>query len=230
MSDFWQEESDEADGAKTPQNVVDVLFRLKGSVIRVDHAWYLAKEIERLIPRFALNEANALHLLHVAESGNGWTRPDDSKALLHLSRRTRLRLRVAKECLADVEALVGNALILPDGNIDVGSSTTKPLVSCKVLFARYVVFPDAENEDQFLETAWSQLKGRGINTKKMLCGREQRFSSPNGEIKARSLMVANLDFDDSIKLQEKSLGEYRTMGCGIFMPHKGIDAVGDKQK
>lgn len=230
MSDFWQEESEEANDAKAPQNVVDVLFRLKGSVIRVDHAWVLAQEIERLLPWFAANDANALHLVHVAESGNGWQRPDDSSALLHLSRRTRLSLRLAKECLSDVESLVGKTLELPDASIDVGASTLKPLVRSKVQFARYVVFPGADTEHDFLEAARAELKARGIRSQKMLCGREQVFKTPHGEVKARSLMLANLDFEDSIKLQELSLGQYRTMGCGIFMPHKGIDAVGDKQK
>lgn len=230
MSNFWQEDSSEEDVAKIQHRAVDVLFRLKGTVIRVDHAWHLAEEIKRLLPWFSNVDANALHLIHVAESGNGWQRPGDSTALLHLSGRTRLRLRVAKDCLSDIETLVGETLKLPDGHIEVGASTLKPLLSSKVLFARYVVIPGVNSEHDFLEAVWAELKNRGINTKKMLCGREHFFATPQGEIKTRSLMIANLDVEDSIKLQEQSLGDYGTMGCGIFMPHKGIDAVGDKQK
>lgn len=230
MSNFWQEGAEDHTATNTPENVFDALFRLKGSVIHVDHAWYLAQELARILPWFASVEVNAMHLIHVAQSGNGWQRPDDSNGLLHLSNRTRLRLRVAKECLHDVEALVGETLKLPSGPIDIGASTLKPLLRSKVLFARYVIMADCENENDFLESAWAALKARGISTKKMLCGRQHSFTTPQGDLFPRSLMVADLDSDESIQLQEMSLGEYRTLGCGIFMPHKGIDAVGDRQK
>jgi CRISPR/Cas system CSM-associated protein Csm4 (group 5 of RAMP superfamily) len=38
-------------------------------------------------------------------------------------------------------------------------------------------------------------------------------------------MLASLTPDESLRLQQHGLGPHRTMGCGIFIPHKGIDAV-----
>jgi hypothetical protein len=38
-------------------------------------------------------------------------------------------------------------------------------------------------------------------------------------------MVAELEPEQSIRLQQTGLGEGRTFGCGIFLPHKGIKAV-----
>ena len=38
-------------------------------------------------------------------------------------------------------------------------------------------------------------------------------------------MLADLSTEESLKLQEHGLGEGRHMGFGIFIPHKGIDAV-----
>jgi hypothetical protein len=38
-------------------------------------------------------------------------------------------------------------------------------------------------------------------------------------------MLADLSTDESIRLQQQGLGPRRLMGCGIFIPHKGIDAV-----
>lgn len=230
MNHFWQDDSDENVAAKSPQDVVDIVFRLRGRVIQVDHAWSLSQEILRVLPWFTQHDTNALHLIHVAGSGNGWQRPDDSNALLHLSNRTRLCLRVASQCVNDAEALVGETLTLASGAIVVGASRLKPLLCSKVVFARYVVMAGCHTEDEFLDAAWGELKRRGINTRKMICGREHIFTTPQGDIKPRSLMLADLDREESIQLQAMPLGQYRAMGCGIFMPHKGIDAVGDKQK
>ncbi|MBV5275414.1 MAG: type I-MYXAN CRISPR-associated protein Cas6/Cmx6, partial [Lamprocystis purpurea] len=48
----------------------------------------------------------------------------------------------------------------------------------------------------------------------------------NGAITTRSLLLAGLKPDESLRLQQQGLGLHRLMGCGIFIPHKGIDAVG----
>jgi CRISPR/Cas system CSM-associated protein Csm4 (group 5 of RAMP superfamily) len=38
-------------------------------------------------------------------------------------------------------------------------------------------------------------------------------------------MLADLKPEESLRLQQQGLGPHRLMGCGIFIPHKGIDAV-----
>jgi hypothetical protein len=48
---------------------------------------------------------------------------------------------------------------------------------------------------------------------------------PDGEIFTRSLMVADLEPEQSVRLQQIGLGAGRTFGCGLFIPHKGIKAV-----
>ena len=51
----------------------------------------------------------------------------------------------------------------------------------------------------------------------------------SGQIFTRSLMVADLLLDDAIQLQQQGLGEGRLHGCGLFVAHKGIKAVGQAQ-
>ena len=41
----------------------------------------------------------------------------------------------------------------------------------------------------------------------------------------RSLMIADLSKEESLRLQEEGVGEKKLYGCGIFLPHKSIDAV-----
>jgi hypothetical protein len=42
-------------------------------------------------------------------------------------------------------------------------------------------------------------------------------------------MIADLDKSSSLALQEAGIGPHRHFGCGIFVPHKGIKAVGETE-
>ncbi len=50
-------------------------------------------------------------------------------------------------------------------------------------------------------------------------------TGPGGPIQTRSIMIADLRAEESVRLQQEGIGPMRHMGCGIFIPHKGIDAV-----
>ena len=39
-------------------------------------------------------------------------------------------------------------------------------------------------------------------------------------------MIDGLSVEDSLRLQREGLGPGRMLGFGVFLPHKGIDAVG----
>ena len=40
-------------------------------------------------------------------------------------------------------------------------------------------------------------------------------------------MVAELEPEQSVRLQEVGLGSGRSIGCGLFIPHRGIKPVND---
>jgi len=68
-----------------------------------------------------------------------------------------------------------------------------------------------------------------IRVRKAVCGRTNRLATPEGLISTRSLMLAGLTQDESIRLQQRGLGHHPLLGCGIFIPHKGIDSVKSSQ-
>ena len=64
----------------------------------------------------------------------------------------------------------------------------------------------------------------------MMSGRTHILRMPEKNLIARSLMIDGLKIEESIYLQQNGLGEGRLVGCGLFIPHKGIDAVGQAQE
>jgi CRISPR-associated protein Cas6 len=168
-----------------------------------------------------------VHTIHVAASGNGWYRPDTAGQLLYPSRRTKLMLRIPEQRIEDARSLVGKTLDIQGNALTVNTMSQKNLSGITTIFARYIAIENAANEMEFLSEIASSLQQMGIKPKKMLCGKETALRVEDGTIMTRSLMMADLSVRESILLQQKGLGGYRWMGCGIFLPHKNINEIGE---
>ena len=59
----------------------------------------------------------------------------------------------------------------------------------------------------------------------MLPGKITVIDTPDGPLATRSLMLADLSAEESLRLQQRGLGHGRYFGCGLFIPYKGIKAV-----
>ncbi|MEA1049303.1 type I-MYXAN CRISPR-associated protein Cas6/Cmx6 [Lamprobacter modestohalophilus] len=224
---FWQE-SDPETHPKVPNDVVDVMFALQHcKSLPVDHAHALANALIDAVPWLAEEPRTAIHTIHVAGSQNGWERPaHDSEQQLLPSRRTKLGIRIPRARLDELKtALEGRTLEIRGSSFTLGPAKERPLSAEKTLFARYVVAHIDEDEDQFLRRVAGELAQRGIKIRKALCGKALSLSTPAGPVLTRSLMLAELSLDDAIALQQQGIGDHQTMGCGIFLPHKGIEAV-----
>ena len=81
------------------------------------------------------------------------------------------------------------------------------------------------SEEDFLNIIQKELSGLNINIRKALCGRSMVISFGKKTLYTRSLMIADLSKEESLKLQEEGVGDKKLYGCGIFLPHKSIDAV-----
>ncbi len=221
---YWQE-TKENERYIVPDDIVDVIYNIQCRCLPVDHAYALSQAIARALPWFAEEESAGLHTIHVGESGNGWMRPDRADALLHLSRRTRLTLRLPKHRVDDAGRLSGQTLDVAGNSLRVEKSTVKPLSSITTVFSRYIVTRDGTDESAFLQDAMSRLGEMGIRPKKVLCGMERLIATPERVIHTRSLMLADLAVEEAVKLQQQGLGTDRKLGCGLFIPHKGINPV-----
>ena len=73
----------------------------------LDHAHALSQTIQQALPWFTDESLAGMHLIHGAESGNGWMRPQEPDAILSLSKRTRFMLRLPKHRVEDASKLAG---------------------------------------------------------------------------------------------------------------------------
>ena len=226
---FWEEEKNESTAYVVPDDVVDLVYKIDCRCLPLDHAHSFSSAIRESLPWIDGEEQAGIHLIHGAESGNGWMRPEDpTNELLHLSHRSRMTLRVPRHRIDDAHKLSGQTLDVEGHSLEVGKARVKLFSTLPTQFARYVVVPEGighEDEAAFMAYAVEQLRDLDIKVRKMLCGRTHAIRHPRGELYTRSLMLADLEVEEAVALQQQGLGQHKTMGCGLFIPHKGIKPV-----
>lgn len=204
-----------------PADIVDAVFAIACRSLPVDHAYALQQAIQEALPWFAQEPSAGLHTVHGAASGSGWMRPEGADALLQLSHRARLALRLPAHRAEDAAALVGRTLQVAGWPLCVEKMTLRPLSRITTLFSRCVVL-DAPDEAAFVSTATDELGAIGIMAERMVCGRVTPVATPARTYRARGLMLAGLTLEQSLLLQQSGLGAERKLGCGLFIPHKDI--------
>lgn len=224
---FWEE--DDQQEFQVSDDIIDLVFNIDCRELPVDHAHALGEALCNALPLLGEDARCAIHSIHLAGSQNGWERPDPKLGQkLILSRRTKLTLRVPGEHREHIEQTLDGAILDIDGHkLAIGKAKSKKLSRQGTVFARHVALQAGEDSDEnaFLMRVVSDLKARGIQVKKALCGITQEIDTPEGPLQTRSIMLADLSPEDAVQLQQQGLGDGRKLGCGIFIPHKGIDAV-----
>jgi len=221
---YWQEEKDEEDYV-VPDDVVDLAFDMRCPALPVDHAQALHEAVCAVLPWFTDEPAAGLHLIHGADSGNGWERPEAPEALIYLSRRTKFTLRLPKARVAAARMLSGRELVLSGHRIEIGEGRERPLTTHSAQYARYVICGDPTDEDRFIDCCVRELKSLEVGFKKVLCGKLHNLELPGGPVPTRGLFIADLGIEDAVRLQQHGIGPGRHHGCGLFIPHKTINKV-----
>lgn len=224
---YWQED-DKKNDISTSGKVVDVSYKIECKQIPTCHAWELSQALYQAMPWIKDELELGVHQIHGAASGNGWERPADGE-LIHLSKRTRMHLRIPTSRIVEANGLVGKTLDVAGYEVVVGEMVSKSIDPFTTLFARYIVASAGMSEEDFLQWVVDELASRDIKARKLLCGMGHEFEANGEKIGTRSLMIADLDKSTSVLLQETGIGPHRHFGCGIFIPHKGIKAVGETE-
>ena len=208
-------------------DIVDAVFAISCSSLPVDHAYALSQAIQAALPWFAAEPGAGLHTIHGAASGSGWLRPEGEHAMLQLSRRSKLVLRMPRRRVDDAAAMIGRTMQVANQSLRIDGLSVRPLSRMTTLFSRSVVLASVnddamDDETAFLAAVARELAALGIDTGSMLCGRITPVATPAGSLRTRSLMLADLAPEHALALQRQGLGAERRLGCGLFIPHKSI--------
>ena len=219
---MWQEDTKKR-SAVDHSEMVDLSFSVDCKELPYDHAYELSSEIIKLVPEIKNDNRNAIQTLHGPMSGNGWVRADGEN--IFLSKRAKLCLRVRKDHADKIREIEGKKIKLFGNELNIGKSKIKSFLVVRDLFCRFVSCNEDLPEENFLEEVQTELRAFKVNIKKALCGQSKRISFGEKSLYTRSLMISDLTKEEAVILQEEGVGKHRLFGCGIFLPHKSIDAV-----
>lgn len=226
---FWNENNERKEYV-VPDDVVDINFKINCSHLPLDHAHILSQAVLHVLPWAEQDPHTAIHLIHGAESGNGWIRPEGPDEIIYPSRRTLFSIRTSSEHVDQVSQLAGSTLMLDDIPLTLAKPTVRKLSKLTTIFARYLMAENIEDEEAFLQEMHALLNSKNIQPSKMMSGRIHTMQFPDQLVTTRSLMLDGIEITQSVQLQQEGLGPGRLFGCGIFLPHKGIDAVNETQE
>lgn len=193
----------------------DVHFELKGNALPLDHAWVLYQGLLTIAPWLADEEALGIHPIQGADTGGGE---------MILNRRAKLVVRCPAARLADLQQMSGRSFKVGSHTLTLGASKIKALTQHTPLYA-HTVCTGSEDEQTFTRDILHELDAMNI-TSRFICGRPQKFFDGEKIATGYSLMLHGLPIEHAIRVQQQGLGLHRKLGCGIFIPHKSITAVG----
>ena len=221
---YWREADEPESRFEVSDEVFDLVFRLRGSKLEIDHAYQLAEALKAQLKAETFARIG-VHGVRMAGSGNGWNRPQQSDTEMPLSRRARLAIRLHREDYDELAGVSDQVLQLGRQQLEVGASSIRKLSSMASLYARAVCCDPDQSEPDFLVQVATELRELGIVVTRMICGRSGQIRSNQGALFTRALMVADLKPEESVCLQQRGLGDTQRLGCGLFVPHRGIDPV-----
>lgn len=198
--------------------VIECSIEVFGDCIHVDHAYELFAALSR--KQVILHDPS----LKIGIFGINGIPDRQNKTILHLSDKSRLRLRLPIQQVGIAFRLEGQSLIVGSYEIQLGKVSVHLLKPSPNLTSRLIVIKDATEPDLFLSACQRQidkLKIEGAITVKNRSDGRQKPRTVKvrwADVVGFGLTVTNLNPIDSLILQQEGLGGKRKMGCGMFVP------------
>jgi CRISPR-associated protein Cas6 len=199
---------------------VELSFGVIGRTLPADHGYGLYSAIAHLCPD--IHEQEGVSILTIPGE-------PDRQGKIHLSQSSHLKIRLPYEPskLALVLPLAGQTLTIGKHLIQLTIPQIYPLRPVDKLRSRIVTIKKFQEPESFKEAAQRQLDDLGIRGNLILPLNEASEPSRKAikiktySVVGFSLIVTDLNEEDSIQLQQHGLGGKHRMGCGIFttFPH-----------
>lgn len=192
--------------------MIDVVFDLRGETLPVDYHYALWNELVRLVPGFGEEEHIGVVPLRAAESKEGMLLP----------KRAKLVLRLPQALAAIASGLAQQQLNIAGSVLQLGTCRTRAMLHYPTLHAQLVT--GAQDEMMFVSEVESALAAMGVAAK-LICGQRRTLGIGEQSVSGYSLVLHDLNLEDSLRVQYSGLGKERRFGCGIFVPYKVITGL-----
>lgn len=190
---------------------IDLCFQVLGKTIPVDHGFALHGAVSDVLPHFHEDQAVGLKLIRGRYIGDG---------VLDISPHSELVLRLTVGRIPEYIQLAGKQLQVFGQNLTVGVPKTKALIPVVALYSHLVTTRNGDAQERFEMEIARQMGNLNIQGS-FSVGERKTFRVHGKQVVGYTLLVSELNVEESISLQENGLGGRRKMGCGFFEPFEG---------
>jgi CRISPR-associated protein Cas6 len=207
---------------------IDLLFPVVGTRLPTDHGYPLYAAMSRALP--------CLHDGSVKVGIAPIPGPHIGNGLLQIDlKQSRLRLRLDSSDLPRVLPLAGKGLEVMGHRIRLGVPQVAALCPAPALISRAVTIKKATDAGTFREVARKQLDELEVRGRLSVPEHVRKDGQREPirrvvrikyvRIVCYSLLVEELQPEESLRLQENGLGGRRHLGCGVFLPAREGDVA-----
>jgi CRISPR-associated protein Cas6 len=193
---------------------VDCAYSITGAGVERDYPADLFEALRALAPWLDDEPLAGVHPLRGLTPAAG---------SLLLGGRSRLLLRVPESRIDACEQLQGRSLDLPSP-LAIGRASCRELLAHPVLHAK-LVFTGTGDEAGFVADVEREIASLGFDCE-IIVGRRGEVRVGGEALAGFSLMLHGLPPEQSLIAQAHGVGLHRKYGCGVFVPHKSVAAVG----
>jgi CRISPR-associated protein Cas6 len=195
--------------------MVDLVFAVRGSAVPSDYRYALWSALRSSLPWVDQEPSAGIVAMRVTPTGG---------AMALLARRAKLTLRLPLGRVEAAGCLQGARIELGNEAIEIAAAHPKPLAPSATLYSHLVVL-GPEDEAGFMRALQDELARLEAGCRFIL-GRRGGLRAGERRLVGYPVALHDCGAEESMRLQQIGLGQQRGLGCGIFVPHKRIDADG----
>jgi CRISPR-associated protein Cas6 len=197
----------------------DLAFPVAGDIIGRDYQAALYRALVQRLPWLEEERLAGVHPIRGLTPCPGG---------MLIGGRTRLVLRVPEHRAEACAALEGAELEIP-ASLRLGRSSRRELLPYPVLHTRLAI-TGAQEELAFVNEVRDELVALGIDCDMVVGRRGELRLDADATLAGYSLMLHGLSPADALLAQQRGVGRERKFGCGLFVPHKSVAAVGSRDR
>jgi CRISPR-associated protein Cas6 len=197
----------------------DLAFPVAGDIIGRDYQAALYRALVQRLPWLEEERLAGVHPIRGLTPCPGG---------MLIGGRTRLVLRVPEHRAEACAALEGAELEIP-APLRLGRSSRRELLPYPVLHTRLAI-TGAQEELAFVNEVRDELATLGIDCDMVVGRRGELRLDADATLAGYSLMLHGLSPADALLAQQRGVGRERKFGCGLFVPHKSVAAVGSRDR
>ncbi|MBW1987662.1 MAG: type I-MYXAN CRISPR-associated protein Cas6/Cmx6 [Deltaproteobacteria bacterium] len=185
---------------------IDLVFKVSGKYLAVDHGFALYSAISRVCPVIHDDQDVGLKLIRGRYLGNG---------RLDISPNSELMLRLPISRIKDYLGLAGKSLIVQEDIIRIGVPNTRALIPATALFSPLATTKNGQDQTRFECEIKKQMEKLGVKGR-ISVGKRRTFQVHGKQVVGYEILVSELTASASFLVQEYGLGGRRKLGCGFF--------------